>query len=393
MSASLFAWEFRPRGGLPAVLHRFPGVVGSVHPLGFRWLVRCRGPGPSLEAARSDREIGPSSVRVGGPPAPDLAFAYSPRAFEVAIVRSVTETRGFVVPPMIVRDGTLQVRCILPGSTTDSAARRRVRDGRLITRRTLTAERYRHELDRLALPGPELSGRQTEVLLAAVEAGYYEVPRRATVAQIAHGLGLGRSTTEEHLRRAESAVVRSTAPLVELAQWEISLDSDPPDERFVRFCPELELYVHLAMRGDRVVRVGLGREPPVNAAGVDHPVLARILDHVRTGRDDLRDVPISLDVPAFEREVLEELRRIPIGETRSYGEIAARIGRPDAARAVGNACGHNPVPILVPCHRVVPSHGGIGEYSAEGGALTKRRLLAREGALRARKGAGEDRGR
>src|SRR5439155_645252 len=95
---------------------------------------------------------------------------------------------------------------------------------------------------------------------------------------------------------------------------------------------------------------------------------------------DLRDIPVDLEVAPFEREVLDFLRTIPPGETITYGEIARRLGRPGASRAVGTACARNPAVIVIPCHRVVPKSGGLGNYSSEGGPETKRKLLEREGA-------------
>lgn len=89
-------------------------------------------------------------------------------------------------------------------------------------------------------------------------------------------------------------------------------------------------------------------------------------------------VDLSL-VGTFERAVLEQLRRIPRGQVRTYREIAAALGHPTASRAVGNACAKNPVPLLVPCHRVVRSDGGLGGYSLRGGPRLKRRLLEKEG--------------
>ncbi len=89
-------------------------------------------------------------------------------------------------------------------------------------------------------------------------------------------------------------------------------------------------------------------------------------------------VDLSLVGP-FERAVLEQLRRIPRGQVRTYREIASALGHPSASRAVGNACAKNPVPLLVPCHRVVRSDGGLGGYSLRGGPGLKRRLLEREG--------------
>ena len=73
-----------------------------------------------------------------------------------------------------------------------------------------------------------------------------------------------------------------------------------------------------------------------------------------------------------------ELRKIPLGETRSYADIAAAIGDPNATRAVGTANGSNPVAVLVPCHRVIRSDGSLGGYA--GGLDRKRKLLAAEGA-------------
>ncbi len=85
-------------------------------------------------------------------------------------------------------------------------------------------------------------------------------------------------------------------------------------------------------------------------------------------------------VGPFERSVLEQLRQIPRGQVRSYREIATTLGHPSASRAVGNACAKNPVPLIIPCHRVVRSDGGLGGYSLRGGPALKRRLLMEEGA-------------
>ncbi len=106
-------------------------------------------------------------------------------------------------------------------------------------------------------------------------------------------------------------------------------------------------------------------------------------------RQDLRRFLTSMDgfsgevdlsmVGPFERIVLERLRRIPKGQVRTYRDIAREIGHPGAVRAVGNACAKNPVPLIVPCHRVVRTDGGLGGYSLRGGTALKRQLLAGEG--------------
>lgn len=91
-----------------------------------------------------------------------------------------------------------------------------------------------------------------------------------------------------------------------------------------------------------------------------------------------RDIPLDVQGTAFQEAVWAALRRIPPGETRSYAEIAAAIGRPGAVRAAGSANGANPVAVLTPCHRVVRSDGSLGGYAY--GQEIKRELLKREGA-------------
>ncbi len=80
----------------------------------------------------------------------------------------------------------------------------------------------------------------------------------------------------------------------------------------------------------------------------------------------------------FQNKVWKELKKIPKGETRTYKQIALNIGHPKASRAVANACGKNPYPIEIPCHRVIRSDGGLGGYSGVGGVKTKKKLLNME---------------
>ena len=81
----------------------------------------------------------------------------------------------------------------------------------------------------------------------------------------------------------------------------------------------------------------------------------------------------------FQREVWNEIDKIPSGEVITYSQIAKNIGKPKAARAVANACGANPNPITTPCHRVICSNGDIGGYSGSGGVKQKKELLRKEG--------------
>ena len=80
----------------------------------------------------------------------------------------------------------------------------------------------------------------------------------------------------------------------------------------------------------------------------------------------------------FQKRVWKEIDKIPYGITVTYKEIAEKIGRPNASRAVANACGRNPSPLIRPCHRVIRSDGSIGGYSASGGAKMKMKLLKKE---------------
>lgn len=92
------------------------------------------------------------------------------------------------------------------------------------------------------------------------------------------------------------------------------------------------------------------------------------------------DLPVDLSTATpFTRRVLEATARVPFGHLASYRDIARQIGKPGATRAVGNALGHNPVPIVIPCHRIVRSNGALGGYT--GGLAIKRQLLSLEGVL------------
>jgi methylated-DNA-[protein]-cysteine S-methyltransferase len=81
----------------------------------------------------------------------------------------------------------------------------------------------------------------------------------------------------------------------------------------------------------------------------------------------------------FQLKVWKALKQIPRGQVRTYTQIAVQIGHPKSARAVANACGQNPYPPIVPCHRVIRTDGGLGGYSGSGGVEAKRQLLTEEG--------------
>jgi len=132
---------------------------------------------------------------------------------------------------------------------------------------------------------------------------------------------------------------------------------------------------HDAVLADLSARLG----PRILSTSRGLDAAARQLDEFLDGRRDVFDVRVDLQlVRGFRREVLEHLQDIGYGVTRTYAQVAVTAGRPAAVRAVGSACSHNPVPLVVPCHRVVRSDGTIGQYA--GGADLKRMLLEMESA-------------
>jgi O-6-methylguanine DNA methyltransferase len=111
-----------------------------------------------------------------------------------------------------------------------------------------------------------------------------------------------------------------------------------------------------------------------------HRATVAALKNILAGRSPKKFPPLDLsNGTMFRRKVWNTLRKIACGQTKSYGEIARAIGRPKAVRAVGGACGANPIPVLVPCHRVLAANKKLGGFS--GGLNWKRSLLAREGTI------------
>jgi O-6-methylguanine DNA methyltransferase len=143
--------------------------------------------------------------------------------------------------------------------------------------------------------------------------------------------------------------------------------------------------IQLPEAADAATRQRLLRRLPEAREIAPPPAVQRAIDSIvllLNGESaDLSSIALDMDgVPEFHRRVYEIARTIPPGATLSYGEIAARLGDPGSARAVGQALGRNPFVIVVPCHRVLAANGKTGGFSAAGGTGTKLRLLAIEGA-------------
>ena len=120
------------------------------------------------------------------------------------------------------------------------------------------------------------------------------------------------------------------------------------------------------------------RRPGVTTNDVCEKALKQISEYFAGTRQEF-DLPIALDGTEFQQQVWQELQNIPFGQTVSYGDLARSIGKPSAVRAVGAANGDNPVSIIVPCHRVIGSDGGLTGYG--GGLPRKQWLLKHEGGL------------
>lgn len=128
----------------------------------------------------------------------------------------------------------------------------------------------------------------------------------------------------------------------------------------------------------RLARLHPGADETAPPAAIE-AVIASIEGLMSGRRDDLADAELDMrGLADFDRRAYAVARTVPPGATITYGEIAARLGEPGAARAVGRAMGANPFPIIVPCHRVLGADGKMGGFSADGGIVTKARLLSIE---------------
>ncbi len=135
-----------------------------------------------------------------------------------------------------------------------------------------------------------------------------------------------------------------------------------PEQDDVRTVTRLQRHVPGALPG----------EPPRWVGAV----IGRIQRLLEGEHDDLLDVPLDMTgVPEFNQQVYAVTRAIPPGRTLTYGEVARKTGDPGAARAVGQALGHNPFAPVVPCHRVLAAHNAGGGFSADGGVATKLMML------------------
>ena len=157
---------------------------------------------------------------------------------------------------------------------------------------------------------------------------------------------------------------------------------------------ELVGSIFLAIRCDKLIAVDFGISQEAFFGHIDRTfgqapysdptefelMAEQIKDYLNGERTNF-EIPIDLSsLTNFQRQVLLATLQIPRGQIVTYGEIARRIGNPKSMRAVGQALGRNPIPIVIPCHRVIASNGSLGGYSGGGGLETKAKLLQLEGA-------------
>lgn len=147
----------------------------------------------------------------------------------------------------------------------------------------------------------------------------------------------------------------------------------------------LVTFIQLPEATPQATESRIARKSGSSHSSAPPPYIAEIIEKIRRHlggeAQDFRGVAVDLNnVASFARQVYEAAREIPSGQTRTYGEIAKVLGQPAAAQDVGQALSRNPVPIIIPCHRVAGARGKPGGFSAHGGRATKFKLLALEGA-------------
>ncbi|HEV8070058.1 MAG TPA: methylated-DNA--[protein]-cysteine S-methyltransferase [Planctomycetaceae bacterium] len=197
---------------------------------------------------------------------------------------------------------------------------------------------------------------------------------------------MGQRPTAARLRRPSASRHRAPA---EPKTIEASIFATPLGWIGVAGCQKTVVALTIGHASAEEVRSALGaRVSDVGKTKADnsleernwYPELRRALERYAQGQlVDLRPFKIDLGFTTpYRKRVLETARRIPYGKTLSYGELAARSGKPRAARAVGSAMASNPIALLVPCHRVVAAGGAIGGFSCRSGVELKQRLLEME---------------
>jgi methylated-DNA-[protein]-cysteine S-methyltransferase len=183
------------------------------------------------------------------------------------------------------------------------------------------------------------------------------------------------------LKRAPEHVAQAAAGIGDIEQY-ITFDS-AIGRMGIAWSSEGVTRLCLPERDERALAARLGADHRLVATGCPDWVAALVASlrrYAEGGLEDFSAVPLDLEgMGEFRLRIYAATRQVGYGEIVTYGELARRLGEPGAARAVGQAMAQNPLPVVIPCHRVVGSSGRPGGFSAHGGLATKERLLALEG--------------
>lgn len=158
-------------------------------------------------------------------------------------------------------------------------------------------------------------------------------------------------------------------------EWTVCLKDTPMGPLHLTFTVNGLVALDFADKGGEIAP---GSPPPPELRPMIDAVERQLRQYFAEGVADFADLPLDLQGTPFQKKVWRELRRIPRGKTISYRELAQRVGSPKGFRAVGQANRRNPVPIIIPCHRVIAADGSLGGYSS--GIARKEWLLKHEGA-------------
>jgi methylated-DNA-[protein]-cysteine S-methyltransferase len=228
-------------------------------------------------------------------------------------------------------------------------------------------------------PAPDAAAAGLDELLKAGPAPEATLRAQARLRQALKQQGAGRKAQPKTRRAQRAPRPQQPAPA---EVWYDRVDRTAIGPVYVAVGPRGLVAVNMGVAEQAFldeVRKQVGAEPVRSRARAG--AAAKQLGDYVAGRRAAFDVPVDLShVSDFQRRVLLAALQIPRGQVRTYAEVARQIGRPSAARAVGQALGRNPVPIVVPCHRVLAADGSLRGYSGGGGVATKARLLKLEGA-------------
>jgi methylated-DNA-[protein]-cysteine S-methyltransferase len=170
--------------------------------------------------------------------------------------------------------------------------------------------------------------------------------------------------------------MRAAARKGQTEEWTVFVDDTPLGRIILTFTTKGLAALDFA---EDDCEVSLGPAPSATLDTMIDAVVQELYDFFAGKPADFADLPLDLQGTPFQQKVWQELRRIPRGQSISYRQLAERVGSPKASRAVGQANGRNPIPIIIPCHRVIAADGSLGGYSS--GLDKKRWLLKQEGAM------------